>query len=171
MFRLARLWFRVRVPVLAAGILSSYLFWAAQVAHAAGLVQGGEEILTNPLIVSLAALLASGPIVVVVTAYLRKFGITLGLKPERLVLVVSFAISLAINATSIGLPQWVTGGDWQAYITSWTAWVNLTQKSAQMLYEMFMAKLPDLIVPPPAPEPPPVNEPAATTKMLIASAK
>ena len=135
---------RIAVPLLVATIA----YWTTQVAYAAGVMQVGEDVLANPIVVSGFALLGNAFVATFVTGALRRYGITLGVKPERLVYWCSFASAIALNV-AVGLPEWIADAGENTYVLSWLAWAKSVQVTAQTLYEAGVGKL----LPGPDPQP------------------
>lgn len=147
-------WRRVLRSAVAVALVATVSFWTAAAAHAAGLIQVGDQILGNPIIVSFFALLGNGFVATFVTGALRAGGITFGLKPERLVYWVSLLTAVAINLT-VGLPHWVADADPNTFVMAMLTWAKTVQLSAQTLYEALLGR----VVPgqDPQPEPRPIG--------------
>lgn len=100
------------------------------------------DILSNPIIVALLALLALPGATSAVAALIRKVSDTAGINPRIPVYIAALALTGVLVATGAagGLPE--ATGDPAVVVGAWLTWATVTATLAQRLYELLWQRVP-----------------------------
>lgn len=100
------------------------------------------DILSNPVIVAVLALLALPGVTSGLAALLRKASDSLGINPRVPVYVAALLLTGVLVATGAAGTLPALAGDPSALVGAWLAWAVATAEIARRLYELLWERVP-----------------------------
>jgi len=98
------------------------------------------DLLTNPIIVLVLALLGLPMVTSAITGLLKRVSVDTGIGPKVFVYIASLAVTGLVLATSgAGFPEWA--GDPAAFTAAWLAWTTVNAELARRVYELLFERV------------------------------
>jgi len=98
------------------------------------------DILSNPLVVALLALIAIPAVTSGLTGLIRKFSDATDVPPQAVVYVASMiVVGVAVWIGGLNLPVW--SGDPAGFVSAWLVWATANAGLTRTLYDVIWGRL------------------------------